>query len=229
GVYLRKTDGSPAVRLGDGTACGISPDGRWVLSLSIDPLGKRLVLLPVKAGQPRSLSPDALNIHRASWIPDGKRVLIAANEPDRAVRLYLQSLEGEKPVPITPEGIAIGSFPASPDGQRVVAQAGDQTHCLFPFEGGEAQPILGLGPEDRPIRFSSDGLSLYAFRRGELPCRVFRLDLVSGEKGPLKELMPADPAGVVEIVSVFLTPDAGSYAYSYHRILSDLFLVEGLK
>jgi serine/threonine protein kinase/dipeptidyl aminopeptidase/acylaminoacyl peptidase len=229
GVYLRKTDGSSAVRLGDGTACGISPDGRWVLSLSIDPLGKRLVLLPVKAGQPRSLPPHGLNIHRASWIPDGKRVLIAANEPDRALRLYLQSLEGEKPIPITPEGIAIGSFPVSPDGQRVVAQAGDQTHCLFPLEGGEAEPIPGLGPEDRPICFSSDGRSLCGFRRGELPSHVFRLDLASGEKGPLKTLMPADPAGVVEIISLLLTPDAASYAYSYHRILSDLFLVEGLK
>ena len=41
--------------------------------------------------------------------------------------------------------------------------------------------------------------------------------------------MPPDAAGVVEIVWIVLTPDAESYAYSYHRILSDLFLVEGLK
>ena len=46
---------------------------------------------------------------------------------------------------------------------------------------------------------------------------------------PLKKLMPPDAAGVVEIVSVVLTPDVASYAYSYHRILSDLFLVDGLK
>ncbi|HEY7575454.1 MAG TPA: hypothetical protein VIB08_09850, partial [Thermoanaerobaculia bacterium] len=147
----------------------------------------------------------------------------------RALRLYLQSLEGEKPVPITPEGIAIGSFPVSPDGRRVVAQAADLTHHLFPLEGGEAEPIPGLGPEDRPIRFSAHGRSLYGFRRGELPCHLFRLDLETSEKSPLRKLMPADPAGVVEIISVHLTPDTSSYAYSYHRILSDLFLVEGLK
>jgi hypothetical protein len=40
--------------------------------------------------------------------------------------------------------------------------------------------------------------------------------------------MPADSAGVVEIVSVVLTADGSNYAYSYHRILSDLFLVDGL-
>src|SRR5262249_55577893 len=32
-VYLRKTDGSPAVRLGDGAAMAISPDGKWVISI----------------------------------------------------------------------------------------------------------------------------------------------------------------------------------------------------
>jgi serine/threonine protein kinase/Tol biopolymer transport system component len=233
GVYLRKTDGSPAIRLGDGTACGISPDGRWALSVGLDPLNRRLdrqlVLLPVKAGQPRTLPHHGLNIHRASWIPDGKRVLIVANEPDRALRLYVQSLDGEKQLAITPEGIAVGSFPVSPDGKRVVAQAGDQLHSLFPLEGGDAEPIPALGPDERPVRFAADGRSLFCFRRGELPAQIFGLELASGEKKPLRTLMPPDPAGVVEIVSVLLTPDAASYAYSYHRILSDLFLVEGLK
>jgi len=74
-----------------------------------------------------------------------------------------------------------------------------------------------------------DGKALYAYRRGELPAHVIRLDLGTGEKHPSQELMPPDAAGVVEIVSVVLTPDVSSYAYSYHRILSDLFLVEGLK
>src|SRR5438552_2455496 len=30
-VYLRPFDGTPAVRLGDGVASSISPDGEWVL------------------------------------------------------------------------------------------------------------------------------------------------------------------------------------------------------
>ncbi len=32
GVYLRKLDGSPAVRIGEGGAYGFSPDGHWALS-----------------------------------------------------------------------------------------------------------------------------------------------------------------------------------------------------
>ncbi len=227
GVYVRKTDGSPAVRLGDGSACSISPDGRWALSL--DDLTKRLVLLPVKAGQPKEMASSGFALHRATWLPDGRRILMAANEPGRAVRLYVQGLDGGDPVPVTPEGISSASFPVSPDGKRLVAQAGDQRHYLFPVEGGDPVLLPGLGPVDRAIRFTADGSSLYAFRRGELPAHVFRFDLSSGERTVVRELAPTDSGGVVEITTVVLTPDASSYAYSYHRILSDLFLVEGAK
>ncbi|MFN2447406.1 MAG: hypothetical protein ABR606_17700 [Vicinamibacterales bacterium] len=45
----------------------------------------------------------------------------------------------------------------------------------------------------------------------------------------MRELIPADPAGVVEIMTLVLTPDAKAYAYTYVRALSDLYLVEGLR
>ena len=38
-----------------------------------------------------------------------------------------------------------------------------------------------------------------------------------------------DPAGVERISNVLIAPDAKSYAYCYARLLSDLFVVEGLK
>jgi serine/threonine protein kinase/Tol biopolymer transport system component len=229
GVYLRKTDGSPSVRLGDGMAGGLSPDGRWVLALTLPFPQKQAVLLPVKAGEPRSLPAHGLSIHRARWLPDGKRILFAANAPDGAIRLFLQLLEGGEPIPMTPGGIGIGAFPVSPDGRFVVVQASDQSHYRFPLDSGDPEPIRGLASEDRPLSFSADGSILYGFRRGELPSHIFQLDLASGNKEPLLELMPPDPAGVVEIVSVVLTADASSYAYSYHRILSDLFLVDGVE
>ena len=229
GVYLRRTDGSPGIRLGEGTAGAFSPDGRSVLSLSPPSPTQQPVVLPVKAGEPRTLPAHGLNVHRGRWLPDGSGVLIAANASDRAVQLFVQPLDGGSPRAITPEGTAIGSYPVSPDGRFVVAQLADQDHMLYPIEVGNPEPIRGLDAGDRPIRFSNDGRFLYGFRRGELPAQLFRLDLQSGERTQLRELMPPDAAGVVEIVWIVLTPDAESYAYSYHRILSDLFLVDGLK
>ena len=41
--------------------------------------------------------------------------------------------------------------------------------------------------------------------------------------------MPLDPSGVERISNVVVTPDGKYYAYTYSRLLSDLFVVEGLK
>jgi len=35
--------------------------------------------------------------------------------------------------------------------------------------------------------------------------------------------------GVSGVISILLTPDGQSYAYNYGRMLSDLYLVDGLK
>jgi eukaryotic-like serine/threonine-protein kinase len=227
-VYLRRTDGSPAVRLGDGLGKQISPDGRWVLSITLTP-SRRIVLLPVRTGARREVDSHGITPHEAMWTPFPNKILIAGNEPGRGRRLYLQDMERGAPTPLTPEGIGHGFFPISPDGKFVVAQGIDQAFYLYPLDGGEPEAIPGLTPDDRPIRWTPVGRDLYVFRRGDLPAQVFLLDLSTGRKEPVKELMPPDAAGVVEIVSVHLTPDAASYAYSYHRILSDLFLVEGVK
>jgi Tol biopolymer transport system component len=229
GVYVRKTDGSPAVRLGDGMAGGFAPDERWFVSMSMR-IPKEVVLLPVKAGEPRTLPRHDLAVHRPTWAPDGKNIVIAASTRDEGVRLYVVDAEGaEPPRAITPEGIVLGSFPISPDGKFVVAQSSDQTFYKYSLDSGEAEAVPSLMPEDRPVRFGFDARYLYGLRRGEVPAQIFRLDLATGQKESIHELIPPDPAGIVEVVSVVLTADAASYAYSYHRILSDLFLVEGVR
>ena len=41
--------------------------------------------------------------------------------------------------------------------------------------------------------------------------------------------MPSDPAGVETIGPILLTQDAKTCVYGYHRTLSDLYLVDGLR
>ncbi len=55
-IYLRRTDGSAATRLGDGKPIALSPDGKWVIALP-GTTPDRLFLIPTGAGQPRE-SPD---------------------------------------------------------------------------------------------------------------------------------------------------------------------------
>ena len=57
-----------------------------------------------------------------------------------------------------------------------------------------------------------------------------KLDLTTGRRRPWKQLMPADPAGVISIDRIVVSRDGGSYAYSYQRITSsDLYVVDGLQ
>ena len=97
------------------------------------------------------------------------------------------------------------------------------------MEGGAPQPIPHLESGDEIIGWSSDGRSLYLARTQEMPIRVFRFDPATGRRELLKEVLPADPAGIFSPNNIFMTPDGKGYVYSVMRMLSDLYVVEGLK
>ncbi|MBI3664907.1 MAG: serine/threonine-protein kinase [Acidobacteria bacterium] len=230
-VYIRKTDGSPAVRIGEGNAAGLSPDGKWALSINSHGPTRQLVLLPTGAGTPQSLPPQGIHYQYAAWFPDGKRLLIMGDEPGHAARLYMQDVSGGKPRPIGPEGVTVPRFhrPVSSDGRWFIGRSADGRYSLYPVEGGEPRAIPGLAPEDVPFQWGADDRSLYVSQRGKLPTSVYRLDLSTGRKELWKQFMPGDPAGMDGISSPLMTSDGKAYVYGYYRALSKLYLVEGLK
>jgi hypothetical protein len=67
------------------------------------------------------------------------------------------------------------------------------------------------------------------FRSNEVPAKVYRVNMATGERKLWKELMPPDPAGVLTMGPILMTPDGTSYVYSYRRMLDQLVLVEGLR
>ena len=227
-VYLRTTDGSPAVLLGEGGAVSLSPDGRSVISATQDS-PSQLKLLTTGAGEPKDLTKDNINHNWAHWFPDGRHVLWSANEPGKGVRLYVNDLTSGKTQAITPEGVNGTVFVISPNSQWVAAIGPDGKGYLYPAAGGEPQPIRGMNSGEQPITFTSDSGSLYVYQPGELPARVYHLDLQTGQRTFWKELMPSDPAGVETIGPILMTPDAKTCVFGYHRMLADLYLVEGLK
>jgi len=228
-VYLRSTDGSPAVRLGEGSAQALSPDGKWALAITRIASEPQIVLYPTGVGETRTLPREGLVTQLADWLPDGKQTLMTASEPGRGSRLYLRDISGGKPRAITPEGYS--SFPrtVSPDGKLVAVRGPDQRLYLYPLAGGEPSAIPGLTAEDTPTAWSADGRFLYVYRRRELPAKVYRLETAGGRKELWRELIPFDAAGVRSISPPLVTRDGKSYAYAYIRTLSDLYLVEGLR
>ena len=227
-VYIRKTDGSPAVLLGEGGAVALSPDGKSVVAQTQDS-PSQLRLLTTGAGEARELSKDSVNHSWAKWFPDGKRILFTGNEPGKGVKLYVYEPTAGKSQPISPEGVNGTSFTISGDSQWVAAIGPDQKGYLYPVNGGEPRAIPGYNSGELPITFSSDNRALYVYQPGELPAQVDRLDLDTGKRTMWKQLMPTDPAGVETIGPILMTPDAKTCVFGYHRMLADLYLVEGLQ
>jgi len=227
-TYLRGTDGSPAIRLGDGTSFALSPDQRWALSgLPSPPV--QFTLLPTGAGESKQLTKDQINRLDAHWFPDGKRILFSADEPGKGVRLYVQDVNGGQPKAITDEGVNGSLITISPDGKQVALVGADQKPALLTVDTGEIRPIPGLDAGEAPIAWTGDGRSLFVYRLGEVPATVNRLDLATGRKQLWKQLVPPDVSGVTDISSILITPDGNNYVYEYGRTLSDLYLVNDLK
>src|SRR5580692_2212636 len=227
-VYLRKTDGSPAVRLGDGLSLALSPDGKWALSSRGDNQAD-LFLLPTGPGEPKPLPGHNIVHGSACWFSDGRRILISGTEANHGSRLYVQDIDVDKITAVTPEGTNGLSFALAPDGSSVADIGPDDKGYLFPIPSGDPQIIKGLQPGEVPVAWTADGHSLYVYRGGDLPSKVYRLEVATGNRTLWKELMPPDPSGVEFVGPVLPTPDGKSYVYGYRRLLSDLYLVEGLK
>jgi Tol biopolymer transport system component len=226
-VYVRRTDGSPAIRLGDGLAQDLSPDGTWALAIVHPASDPQLVAYPTGVGEAKTFPREGLRLFRAKWMPDGKQALVTASEPGRRQRLYLWNLlEGGKPRAVVPEGYT-GGWIVSPDGRWTVVAGSDQSY-LYPLGGGGPTSIPGLEPDDAVDQWSQDGRFLFVHRPGELPARVFRLELATGRKTPWRSLAPADRAGVPEVRPLPM-PDGDGYVYSCDRTLSELYLLDGLK
>jgi Tol biopolymer transport system component/tRNA A-37 threonylcarbamoyl transferase component Bud32 len=227
-VYVRKLDGSPAVRLGEGSAVALSADGKWALCTTAD-TPSQFVLLPTGVGQGKPVTHDAINHVWARWMPDGKSFVFSGTETGHGVRLYVQDLNGGIARAISPEGIGPTAFDVSPDGKLVAAEGADMKSYFYPTEGGEGRPIPGTLLNDRISRWSPDGRFLYIYAYGALPTNVYQLEVATGRRTLWKALQPSDPAAVTAIGPVLLTPDGKTYVYGYNRELSQLFLVDGLK
>jgi Tol biopolymer transport system component len=226
GIYVRPTDGGPAIRLGDGSGLALSPDGQFVLTRSGP--GK-LGLLPTGAGPMRPVDSGTLDPVGAMFLPDGKRVILRAQEPNAGLRLFVLPLDGGGARPLTPEGIPLRTGAPTPDGRAVLAMGPDTRLYLYPVDGGEPQPFTGLGPGDWPIRWSADGRSLYSYPRGGPPWVIRRLDVATGRQEVVHEAVPADRAGFLGIFAPQITPDGRAIAYSYAEGLATLYAVEGLR
>ena len=226
-IYLRKTDGSDAVRLGDGFGEDLSPDGKWVLAT---PVGNRThwIVMPTGAGSPRSLPAGPLaGRFEANFLPNGRQIVFGGREKDRGARIYVQDIESGSMRAISPERVSTEGL-ATHDSRYVI---GTTREGVFKFavDGSAQIPLPYLDPDDDPLQWSADESFLYVRRAGAWPPAVDRVHMQTGKREPWKTIQAGDPAGVDMVVRILVTPDGKAFCHDYVRLLSELFVVEGLK
>jgi serine/threonine protein kinase/Tol biopolymer transport system component len=227
--YIRDVKAPAAVKLGSGGGPVLSVDGKWVLTPGT--IGQSLTIYPVGVGQSRTIPLNGLQVRRAYFHPNGKEAVFFANEEGRASRIYRISLAGGSPRPISEEGVAgAKSCGPSPDGRFIPGLlTAEAKFRLYPLDGSEPLDLPGSAPDDRIDGWAAGGKALFLHRTGELPAKLMRLDYETGKRELVREIAPADQAGVNSQFGIVVTPDATAYAYSTVQMLHELYLVDGLK
>jgi serine/threonine protein kinase len=226
-VFVRDTDASPPVRIGEGVGLAISPDGKWVITQAAN--GGPLRVVPTGAGEARQLTHDNMSYEKVRWLAGGKELLASGVESGHGARDYLIALGNGDSRAITPEGV-VGVVP-SLDGRSTAVVGPDGKWGIWPLDGSGLRPIPGLDSNYRVSGWSPDGASVFAVptRQHDKTGSVYRVNTVTGKLQLVRTFGEGLAAGTVSIGGSFMSGDGGTYAYRYMQTLSQVYVVRGMK
>ena len=226
-VFVRDTDGSPPVRVGEGLAGAISPDGKWV---STHPQKNGIItLVPTGAGESRQLTHDNITYMGERYMPDAKHLLAMGLEQGHGARDYMIDLDNGNSTPLTPEGV-IGLV-LSPDGRSIAVSSPDGKIGIWTVGGSAVRPVPDLASPQEPIAWTPDAQSLYVFSRAvqRTQGEVERVSIATGKKELWKVFGNQLQAGVESVGPPHFSTDMSAYAYVYSTTLSEAYVVKGFK
>ena len=224
-IYLRKVDGSAAVRLGFGNRPSLSPDGKWVVCVRREPTRSRLMLLPTGPGESRFLNVDRVRYESLGWFPDSKRIVFTGNEAGHPVRTWMYDLDTDKATPLSAEGTR-GSQ-VSPDGHWFVVADPHQV-SLAPTGSGATRNLMKLQNGEAVVRWSADGRYLFLRQPEGETIKISRLEIATGRKEPWQTLKVPEP-GAEFIGALALSPDGKACSFTFQHDIANLYLVTGLE
>jgi len=227
-IFLRNTDGSPPMRIGEGVGRAISPDGKWVVTQPST--GGQLSLVPTGAGEARQLTHDNVSYATVHYFPDGKRLLAGGIESGHGARGYVIDSNSGDSKPVTPEGVAAGIL--SPDGQNIAVRTQDGSLGIWPLDGSGLRLIPGVDSKYAVSGWTPDGNSLYVIpSNGARPktAKVYKLNVATGKMDFWKEFGTNLPPATTSVGAPRLSEDGAAYAYVYQQIQSNVYVVTGLK
>jgi eukaryotic-like serine/threonine-protein kinase len=226
GIFVRPTNGGPAVRVADGGGGIISPDGKRVVYADDD--GRKVNVVPIGAGSSRRIDVTFAFVSDAGWFPDSERLILVGTERGHKPRSYQIDIASGKISPLTPEGTT-GRY-VSPSGEWLAASVDGSPGLLNLRTGATLTPppgaILVDPVHDRLVGWSADSTAAFLAHVEARSASLFRIDIPSLKRTPLGKLEPNDLTGVTNLGTVLLASDGDHYAYNYYRQTSRLYMLQ---
>ncbi len=230
-TFLRRTDGSPPVRLGAGRALDLSPDGRSVLTVDVRN-ASGLDLTPTGPGEIRKIRVAGLAAHEdAGFLADSRRIFVTGRDASGRRATWLTDVDGKDPraLPL-PEGLILRQNTFSQDGTRFVASCPDSDAvCFYDTVAGRPVPVPGAQKGWMAVGIDTRGRHYYRNRAAGKLETLLRLEPATGRVTTLAELAPRDRAGAFGVLDVSVAANGEAWAYTFLRRLSDLHVVTGLQ
>ena len=204
-------------------APAVSPDGRQIC-FSIRKEGRaRLYLMSADGTNLRALA-ESLDVRdTSSWSPDGKWIVVAANE-GQANPLFKVAADGG-PVIRLMDGVLYNPV-WSPDGQLIVYTeavqgASYRVNAITPEKQPVSLPELWVRTDGNRYRFMPNGKSVVIMQGKYRRQDFWSLDLATGRLRQLTKLQPGS-----SMRSFDISPDGRQIVFDRVRENSDLVLID---
>ncbi len=232
-LYLRHIGGAaPAMLVGQGTPAALSADGAWVAAILHSP-SAHPVIIPAGKGEPRHLDGSGIEnfLGPLAFTPGAKGLVFAGQARGSGPRLYYMDASDQAPHAVTPEGFLpyLGEAFLSPKGDLLVAR--DQKDALlFKVQGSHRPEALkGLQAGERLLHWTPDGKRILVFRSGALPVEVWAIELATGKRSLWMRVAPPGYLGDIMSHTARMSDDGSRLAFTYRRLHTVLYRVEGLR
>ena len=225
---MRKSDGSPAVRIGGGGfGTALTSDGKRALILLPGDKQGRVQIVPVGPGQARVLRWDGIEPRWAAWFPDGQRILLDAVQSGQGSGLYITDVNGS-----TPKLVSSGSTPfaaVAPDGHSFFALL-NGAWVVRPVPEGPAKPIPGIQAPEYPIAWTTDTKHVFTQLPSATGLTIYKIDVDSGRRELWQVVKPKEQVGLSPITNpTGITSDGRWITFTYGTLLGQLYRSDNLK
>jgi Tol biopolymer transport system component len=221
-VFAEKMDGGAPVRIGEGGyGTDVSDDGKWVLVVLPGEVMGKVQVIPVGAGEGKTLQWQGFQVSSANWFPDGQHILLFGNPAGQTVGLYETDLKGTAPKMLVKEAPEWADV--MPDAENLLLLV-DGTLVQRSLKDGSEKKLRELEPGEVPVDWAKEPRQLFTRIVSPTEVRIDKLDLGSEKREKWQVFQPRNQQGsLLNVQQVSITPDGRWVIINYLDQLGRLY------